>query len=384
MKRKNRLIASVLALAMVTSFTTTMVTAAEANPPKTQEEINLENAASYAESFVEVVYEDSDYQSGDVIPFYGETDQVSGYCVDILDDGQPNGYVIIKFWNGQQTVSEFVVEPGVENPYDQMAEEAGLDDEDLTCYSVGPTDYQLVDTESNTVYGFESEESSIGEFQQVKQEVRLETLEQAATLAASSSTPTTYSVNASAGDVISDNYTGTVQSRNSLTGSGAVSYCYESFIIRNLGKTYACSVVAMCNLMKYYYSRGYTKIDANLSTMYDAIWNYAGTNSNGLTTYTNIPGAVVKYLNSRGYSCVDGTISNYDNFIYWIGLGKGSLLSYNPGGNIGHTVFVVGYVKTTSNDYLTVIDGWNNYSRYLNYNGFSYSRKTGYVFNITN
>ena len=374
MKRKNRLIASVLALAMVTSFTTTMVTAAEANPPKTQEEINLENAASYAESFVEVVYEDSDYQSGDVIPFYGETDQVSGYCVDILDDGQPNGYVIIKFWNGQQTVSEFVVEPGVENPYDQMAEEAGLDD-DLTCYSVGPTDYQLVDTESNTVYGFESE------FQQVKQEVRLETLEQAATLAASSSTPTTYSVNAIVHDVISDNYTGTVHSRNSLSGAGAVSYCHTS-VISSLGKTYACAVVSMCNLMKYYYYRGYTKIDANLSTMYDTIWNFAGTSPTGTTTAANVPVAVKNYLNSRGYSCSYSGTGTYINFCHAIDAGKPCTLGYEIGGD-GHGIFIIGYVKTTDANYLTVMDGWNSFSRYFNYSGYNYSYKYGYSYQIS-
>lgn len=132
-----------------------------ASDAKTLEEINRENAAAYAVSFVDVVFENPGLESGDVIPFYDETDQLSGYCVDIVDDGQPNGYVIIKFSNGEQIVSEFAIEPGVKNPYDQMAEEKNVSLEDVTYYSVGPNDYQIVDTDSNVVYGFESEESTI-------------------------------------------------------------------------------------------------------------------------------------------------------------------------------------------------------------------------------
>lgn len=140
---------------------------------KTLDEINRENAAEYAISFVDVVYENPGLESGDVISFYDENDVLSGYCVDILDDGQPNGYVVIKFLDGEQTVSEFAIEPGIENPYDQIAEDENISLEDVTYYSVGPTDYQIVDTDSNAVYSFENAESTMNQFQELKQETQL-------------------------------------------------------------------------------------------------------------------------------------------------------------------------------------------------------------------
>ena len=90
-----------------------------------------------------------------------------------MDDGQPNGYVVIKFLDGEQTVSEFAIELGIENPYDQIAEDENISLEDVTYYSVGPTDYQIVDTDSNAVYSFENAESTMNQFQELKQETQL-------------------------------------------------------------------------------------------------------------------------------------------------------------------------------------------------------------------
>ena len=349
-----------------------------ASDANTLEEINRENAAAYAVSFVDVVFENPGLESGDVIPFYDETDQLSGYCVDIVDDGQPNGYVIIKFSNGEQTVSEFAIEPGVKNPYDQMAEEKNVSLEDVTYYSVGPNDYQIVDTDSNVVYGFESEESTISQFQTMKQQVQFQQILNAEMVNLNGGSEN-YSTNALVHDVISDTYTGTVHSRGGLTGAGSATYCNQYTIQNTLGKTYACAVVALCNMMKYYYSRGRTNIDANLATMYDAIWNYAGTDSGGGTLASKIPGAAQQYLNSKGYSCSYNSFSIYSNFIYWIGENRPCIFAYTIGGS-GHAVFVLGYVKTVNYNYLQVMDGWNSYSRYLNFSGYNYTAKYGYSF----
>ena len=373
-----RTLAAVLTLTMLLS---TVPLTALASEIKTPEEINRENAAAYAVSFVDVVYENPGLDAGDVIPFYDENDNLSGYCVDIVDGSQPNGYVIIKFLNGEQTVSEFAVEPGVQNPFDQIAEEENISQDDVAYYSVGLTDYQIVDTDSNGVYGFESEESTVSQFQATKQQVQhqQELYAQEAGLDGGSES---YSTNASTGDVISNTYTGSVNRRGGLSGAQATSY-YDDNAISTLGKTYACSVVALCNMMKYYYSRGYTKIDGNLATMYDAIWNYAGTNSNGGTVYTQIPIAAQKYLNSRGYSCSYMQFAGYSTFTSYIDQGRPCILSYNTGQASGHTVFVLGYVVTTSHDYLQVMDGWNTYSRYLNFSGYSYTRRAGFSFRIS-
>ena len=49
----------------------------------------------------------------------------------------------------------------------------------------------------------------------------------------------------------------------------------------------------------------------------------------------------------------------------------------------GHAVFVAGYVDTSSYQYLKIADGWNSYLRYINFNGYSYSRKNGWAFTIS-
>ncbi len=355
-----KLIASLLSLTMLLGVMPLTVFATDV---KTLDEINRENAAEYAISFVDVVYENPGLESGDVISFYDENDVLSGYCVDILDDGQPNGYVVIKFLDGEQTVSEFAIEPGIENPYDQIAEDENISLEDVTYYSVGPTDYQIVDTDSNAVYSFENAESTMNQFQELKQETQLN---------AAISDENEIDLNSTNGDFlsyISNSYSGAVESRGSLPGAGSVSYCYQNVIERTLNKTYGCTIVAMCNMMKYYYSRGYTNIHGDLAALYDALWSYSLTSSGGSTFFPSAPGAIKNYLNSRGYSCSYDVywLSLYSDFTRDISNGKPALMCYNFNPLDGHTVFVVGFVDTTTANYLSVIDGIHSTTRYFNY-----------------
>lgn len=41
--------------------------------------------------------------------------------------------------------------------------------------------------------------------------------------------------------------------------------------VENNNRTYACSVVALCNLAKYYRERGYDKISRSFTTLYDGM-----------------------------------------------------------------------------------------------------------------
>ena len=378
-----RTAAAVLTLTMLLS---TVPLTALASEIKTPEEINRENAAAYAVSFVDVVYENPGLDAGNVIPFYDENDNLSGYCVDIVDGSQPNGYVIIKFLDGEQTVSEFAVEPGVQNPFDQIAEEENISQEDVTYYSVGLTDYQIVDTDSNAVYGFESEESTVSQFQATKQQVQLqqELYAQEAGLDGGSES---YSTNSDfpVSRVITNSYVGTVTSRAELPSIGAISFYYQD-IIEDLGLTYACAVTALCNLMKYYQYRGYIGIDGNLVTLYNDLWSCSGTintGSGGSTFFVNVPIAAKSYLDLRGYGFIYNIYLStlYSDYVRDINNGNPCYFSYD-GSNGGHGVLVLGYVQTTANQYLCVIDGWNRYVRYLNYSGFNYSRKNGCCFDI--
>ena len=255
----------------------------------------------------------------------------------------------------------------------------------MAYYSVGPTDYQIVDANSNAVYSFENENTTVSQFQTMKQEVQLQKTLNAEKVyldngAQTYSTNSTFPTNA----VLSDSYVGSVRYSGTLNGAGSPAYCSRG-VIQSIGRTPACTVMALCNLMKYYYSRGYTNIDANLATMYDTIWNYAGTNSDGITLTVRIPIAAREYLISRGYYCTYNFFLNtlYSDFTSSIRSGKPCILSYNGGQKTGHVVFVVGYVETTSAQYLSVLDGYYSYRRYLNFSGYDYSSKNGISFTIT-
>lgn len=89
-----KLFTLLLSLAMLVSLAVPAF-ATELEGAYTQEEINAineVNIAKYAKSFVDAVRDDPDLESGDVLTIYSENDKISGYCIDIVKDGSPNGY----------------------------------------------------------------------------------------------------------------------------------------------------------------------------------------------------------------------------------------------------------------------------------------------------
>lgn len=185
--------------------------------------------------------------------------------------------------------------------------------------------------------------------------------------------------------VVSDTYEGTVNSSKTITGAGSISYYCSSTVSSN-NLTYACSIVALSNLMKYYRSRGYTSISSNFKTLYNSLWNHAGTSSDGSTTNGKEPKAAKKYLSEVGYSCSYSSFKAYSKFVSNLDSNKPCLFTYGAkfgDHKGGHAVFVAGYVDTSSYQYLKIADGWNSYLRYINFNGYSYSRKNGWAFTIS-
>ena len=119
-----KLFTLLLSLAMLVSLAVPAF-ATELEGAYTQEEINAineVNIAKYAKSFVDAVSDDPDLESGDVLTIYSENDKISGYCIDIVKDSLPNGYVVVKFSNNEPVVSEFSLGAGVQNPYEVIME----------------------------------------------------------------------------------------------------------------------------------------------------------------------------------------------------------------------------------------------------------------------
>lgn len=156
-------------------------------------------------------------------------------------------------------------------------------------------------------------------------------------------------------------------------------YC-EDDVTKN-GFSYACGVVVLCNIMKYFRSRGFTNISYDFSSLYQFFWNETTPDSNGYTNFSRLTQGAVIYLSEVGYGASSSsTFDSYNNYIYEISNGRPCILGYGAtfnGQSGGHFVCVVGYAETTSYQYLRVADGWNSYVRYINYNGYNYNWKSG-------
>lgn len=345
-------------------------------------EQNRINASSYALSFVETFTEDVGYMSGDTITMLSASDGIAGFCVDIYKNSQQYGYVIVKFVNNEPVISEFCLEEGILNPYATMLCDYDLQGRNLQFYSIGANDYQIYDRANGYAKNVYGESFSSLEFAEYKSSEALCT--SAEVTASNSNDWITYS-DLDGYSVISSSYEGTVNSSKTITGAGSIEY-YGTSEVSNIDRQYACAVVSISNLMKYCRSRGKSNINSSFVDLYDSIWQHAGTSSSGSTTPSKEPKAVKSYLNEVGYSCSYTSFQSYGVFQSNLNLNKPCLFSYGAvfnGNSGGHSVFVAGYVDTTAYQYLRIADGWNKSLRYINFNGYNYSRTMGWSFAIS-
>lgn len=78
--------------------------------------------------------------------------------------------------------------------------------------------------------------------------------------------------------------------------------------------------------------------------------------------------------------------SSYSDFTRDLGNNKPCIFTYGAkfgSKSGGHAVLAVGYVETTKYQYLRIADGWNDYLRYINFNGYDYTRKDGWSFSVS-
>lgn len=351
-------------------------------------ESNKNNVSLYVLDFVKSIYRENNYKTGDTIEILDESDCLSGYCIDIMYYDSPYGYVVVKFSENQPVVSEFCIEKDVQNPFETIIRNHSIVSyENLKFYSIGLNDYQIYDFKERVMYGI-SEKKSFEEFKKFKKyyakyknEMFLEYEKKL--IDHNSKKGVNYS-SLDGWTVISDSYTGTYVDSDVIDGAYNISY-YCTSDVTNAGLTYACSVVALSNLMKYYRYKGKTNIDSNFSTLYSSLWTYAGTTSTGSTSNGNEAPAAVSYMSSKGYSISydDYWWDWFSSFVQDTEDDRPMLFTYGAyfGADLGgHATFCVGYVETSDYDYLIVADGWNSYLRYINFNGYSYTRKDGWSF----
>lgn len=356
MKMK-RLFTLVLSLMMILSLSAP-ASAIDGENVYTKEEIssiNEVNVAKYAKSFVETIDSTADVTAGNVLTMYSENENISGYCVDILEDGYPNGYVVVKFSDNDPVVSEFSLGENIRNPYAKIMERANIETDAAIFYSVGSNDYQVLDTSRNVI-ALDNSTELVSEKEFAVYKSAEKAMKQAA-----------------------------VQTRS---GAGNVSLWYCQDHVENNNRTYACSVVALCNLAKYYRERGYDKISRSFTTLYDTMWEKAGTNSSGTTSNGNEAPAAKAFMEDLGYSCSYDSylFDNYSDFTRDLGNNKPCIFTYGAkfgSKSGGHAVLAVGYVETTKYQYLRIADGWNDYLRYINFNGYDYTRKDGWSFSVS-
>ena len=474
MKMK-RLFTLVLSLMMILSLSAP-ASAIDGENVYTKEEIssiNEVNVAKYAKSFVETIDSTADVTAGNVLTMYSENENISGYCVDILEDGYPNGYVVVKFSDNDPVVSEFSLGENIRNPYAKIMERANIETDAAIFYSVGSNDYQVLDTSRNVIAldnstelvsekefavyksaekamkqaavqtrsGAVVSEFSLGEnirnpYAKIMERANIETdaaifysvgsndyqvldtsrnvialdnstelvsekefavyksaekaMKQAAVQTRSGADDGLNYSDLDGWSVVSDSYEGSVKDgkEHTITGAGNVSLWYCQDHVENNNRTYACSVVALCNLAKYYRERGYDKISRSFTTLYDTMWEKAGTNSSGTTSNGNEAPAAKAFMEDLGYSCSYDSylFDSYSDFTRDLGNNKPCIFTYGAkfgSKSGGHAVLAVGYVETTKYQYLRIADGWNDYLRYINFNGYDYTRKDGWSFSVS-
>ena len=294
---------------------------------------------------METIDSTADVTAGNVLTIYSENENISGYCVDILEDGYPNGYVVVKFSDNDPVVSEFSLGENIRNPYAKIMERANIETDAAIFYSVGSNDYQVLDTSRNVI-ALDNSTELVSEKEFAVYKSAEKAMKQAAVQTRSGADDGLNYSDLDGWSVVSDSYERSVKNgkEHTITGAGNVSLWYCQDHVENNNRTYACSVVALCNLAKYYRERGYDKISRSFTTLYDTMWEKAGTN--------NKP-------------CI---------FTYGAKFGSKSG---------GHAVLAVGYVETTKYQYLRIADGWNDYLRYINFNGYDYTRKDGWSFSVS-
>ena len=292
--------------------------------------------------------------------------------------------MIIKFVDNEPVIAEFCIQQDALNPYEYIINNAEIHNKKVKYLSLSSNEYQVYDINTKSLRSIDGSFLSEADYKKLKKDMKKVQRSQRENNAIVSSDCDMINYSSLDGwTVISDLYEGSVKENDTITYAYYLKYTCQSDITQ-ISRTYGCSVVALCNLMRYYRMRGFDNLPSNLTTLYDNMWAYAGTNSDGGTPNGNEAIAAKNYLKDKGYACSTNSISrnSYSSFKKAIAADKPCILTYGAlfnGTNGGHAVLAMGYVDTTSYQYLQVADGWNSNLRYINFNGYNYSRLNGWA-----
>ena len=374
-------------------------------------------AIEFAQGFIDGIEPNKDFVAGESINIYDQNDMLIGFCIDLFKDEEPSGYVVIKLTEAGPVVEEFATEAGVSNLYDCIADSDTTSEEfaDKKLYGFGPMEYVVPkEADGETVYIDNTGEK----FTEEEYDFIVEEWEQEQALSVEengSETISSYTyeeVNFQEDEGINDPETatsivdgysvicsyetflankGTTTSYNSLPGYLRNTVYGQSDFTNATGR-YACSVVALTNMVSYFQNNGYSRalINKKIRDTFNSLWTLTETSvthtNNGIsyggTVISKQAGAIETYFSQRGYNVTvdEYTSVSFSNYMRDINANKPCIFDYGAifnGKAGGHSVFVVGYSQTTGPDYLLVEDGWSNYYRYLNFDSnfsFKYGR----------
>lgn len=376
----------------------------------------------YVQSFIDVVEPDGNFSTGETIDIYNEEDLHSGYCVELQRSSQPSGYAVIRFDEHGPIISEFVTESNVENIYDEIAKKGNNSSQNPNqkiIYSYGINEY-IIKQERNGEEIFldlSGQELSAEEASEKKEDAKHLKAQMKKKQATEISTTRISAMNNersgiysstpidSAGDCIFDEYYNKDEEDDPLIDVVVIPdfAAYDIYTQKeseqNVGR-FACSVMAILNLISYVHSHHLTNAFYGGSpwSTFNLVWDLTGTTvsyeSNGyeygFTPYINQKGAIQNYFNNyTSYECtVDEfwLIRSFDVFVQNIDDEHPCILDYYytkaDGTDGGHSVFVKGYLLTSNDNFLVVDDGWRSYPRFLNFSGYTFNDITGRAISI--
>lgn len=156
-----------------------------------------------------------------------------------------------------------------------------------------------------------------------------------------------------------------------------------------------CTLTAITRVLKYYYDKGYTKIDSSQYDIYRDVkrvaeaYGYTSTKGTGFTKINNI---VEDVLEEYGYSkstCKGIYAWNFSSEVKdEINAGRPVIMNIARGYYGNHTVTVCGYKiykitkkgifgnSTKTYNMIEVYDGWSSGKRYIDYKAFAYDLLT--------
>lgn len=359
---------------------------------KSEEEIR-----EYALRFMQGSQPEHDVRVLGMCPLYGLDDNLTGYYVLFLRDGEPNGYLLISFLH--------VGTPVVDLAFDGL----GIfdDTQDVQMYTntervryLGPDEFYVKNLSTNGTYIslFDNQVITETEAIQIYNKSLLNYQEKLQEIGAADVAAADIAAGGGIGGGIIDwtdtTLDGTTEYKIPGFGSGGSYWTTYDFDTHD-----QCSPTSLTNIMWYRGWQSTTNVNnimrskvpsgstnaATASTMFWRLYTLLNTNLGDTgTEYARVPRGIQSFL---GVAPQSGGVWNYREVkgfpvLFDTVAEQCPIHMHIERGEEGHAVFVLGRIRDTGGSkYLIVLDGWHRYGR-LVVAGY-YSDVKGYKIYIT-